>query len=134
MRLFFLYLISFLSTKFLGLDRSLLFFRKVGLLLNQLSHPRYSIDELSSELSRSLHRIPFAVKCLDQAVVAWYCLNRNSHAATLKIGISITPIESHAWVECEKQILVNTYNLADLSVVAEYGPWDQNLTSNPATK
>lgn len=134
MSLFILYLMSFLSTKFLGLDRSILFFQKVGFFLNRFSTPHRSIDSLSSDLSRWLHRVPFAVKCLDQAVVAWYALNRNSHPATLKIGISITPIESHAWVECGDHILVNTYNLADLSVVAEYPPWNQNLTSNPATK
>jgi len=134
MRITFLYLFSFLSTKFWGLDSTIQFLKKGGMALNRFSHPQENRASIGSALSLSLHRIPLAVKCLDQAIVAWYVLNRNGHPATLKIGISITPIESHAWVDCEGEIFVSTYNLADLSVVAEYGPWTQNLTSSPVTK
>ena len=126
MRLIFLYLFSFLSTKFWGLDRSLQLFQRLGLLLNRFHHPSCDLETIRKDLALALHRIPLAVKCLDQAIVAWYVLNRNQHPAFLKIGISITPIESHAWVECDKQIFVDTYNRVDLNVVAEYGPWTKS--------
>lgn len=124
-----LYLISFLFSKFLGLDRTMRCFRWVGSLFQPwVSHTR-SEDLIELELKRALEKVPLAAKCLDQAIVTWTVLNFHRYPAYLKIGLSITPLESHAWVVVGNRIFVDSYNLADLTVVADYGPWPQNLTT-----
>lgn len=124
-----LYLISFLFSKFLGLDKTVRFFRWGGTLLQPfLSHTR-SEDQIELELKKALEKVPLAAKCLDQAIVTWTVLNFHRYPAQLKIGLSITPLESHAWVMVRERIFVDSYNLADLTVVAEYGSWPQNLTT-----
>ena len=124
-----LYLISFLFSKFLGLDRTVRFFRWGGSLLQPwLNHTRAE-DLIELELKQALEKVPLAAKCLDQAIVTWTVLNFHRYPAHLKIGLSITPLESHAWVVVRDRIFVDSYNLVDLTVVADYGPWPQNLTT-----
>ncbi|MFM8269486.1 MAG: lasso peptide biosynthesis B2 protein, partial [Pseudomonadota bacterium] len=123
MKYSFLYLACFLSTKFLGLDRTLRFFRWLGRSLQKLGTFQEKPDTLEQKLKASLEKVPVAAKCLDQAVVTWYLLNLHGHPASLKIGLSLTPLESHAWVVLGSRIFVDTYNIADLTPVAEYGPW-----------
>ena len=125
-----LYTLSFVSTKFLGLERTTKYFRALGQFLRRFNTFDETPDILEQRLASGLERVPLAAKCLDQAVVAWYVLNLHGHPAILKIGISLTPLESHAWVDLNHQIFVDTYNLTDLTVVAEYGPWASGLKIN----
>ncbi|NBX92503.1 MAG: lasso peptide biosynthesis B2 protein [Proteobacteria bacterium] len=118
-----LYVASFLSTKFLGLDRTITLVRWVGLKFKRFTKCSDSPQVLEERLQRALEKVPLAAKCLDQAVVTWYVLNLHGHPAILRIGISLTPLESHAWVAVNDQIFVDTYNIPDLKVVAEYGAW-----------
>lgn len=123
MFLILLYCLTFLSSKFLGIERTTQNLKRTALFARRFKQTRLSADNIAEQLQKSLTRVPFATKCLDQALVAWFYLNLNRHPATLKIGLSITPLESHAWVVSENRIFVDTYNLADLTVVAEYPPF-----------
>jgi hypothetical protein len=118
-----LYLLSFFSSKFLGLDRTTLFFKTLGRFLQTFHSFSNDPKRISADLKRGLKYVPFAAKCLDQAIVAWFILNLHGHQAILKIGLSLSPIESHAWVEADNEIFVDTYNIPDLTVVAEYPAW-----------
>lgn len=120
----FLYSVSFVCSKFLGLDRTLKLFRFFGRMIQPLVTTSQTPDQLENRLKDALKRVPLAAKCLDQAIVTWTILNLYHYPATLKIGLSITPLESHAWVVSENRVFVDTYNIPDLTVVAEYGPWE----------
>ena len=117
------YCLTFLSSKFLGIERTTQILKKSALSFRRFKKSSLSLETIEGQLQRSLHRVPFATKCLDQALVAWFYLNLNRHPATLKIGLSITPLESHAWVTAGNRTFVDTYNLSDLTVVAEYLPF-----------
>lgn len=119
------YIFSFFGTKYLGLERTILAFRKIGLLLRKRFRFNQSVETIENRLERSLHKIPLSIKCLDQAVAAWFWLNLNGHPASLKIGLSLTPLESHAWVALSDRIFVRSTSIPDLKVVAEYGAWDE---------
>jgi hypothetical protein len=60
---------------------------------------------------------------LDQAIVIWYALNRAGYQAELKIGMTITPMESHAWVVCGDKVYVDIQNLVDFHVLSTYPAW-----------
>lgn len=124
-----LYTFSFLGSKYLGIDRTLHFFRTLGITLRKIFRFETSPEEVESQLQKGLRWVPFAAKCLDQAIVSWYALNLNGHRAVLRIGLSITPLESHAWVALGEKIFVDTYNIQDLKVVAEYPAWQENQAS-----
>ena len=118
-----LYFISFVMTKFLGIDRTLTFFKRMGTFLMKLPQKHKSLEQIENELQRGLRLVPVAAKCLDQAVVAWTVLNFYRYPAVFRIGVSLSPVESHAWVTVGDRVFVDTYNLADLSVVAQYSDW-----------
>lgn len=118
-----LYFISFLLTKFVGIDRTLKLFQFLGTRLRKMPHSPKSMDQIEQDLLRSLQVVPVAAKCLDQAVIAWTLLNFYGYPAIFRIGISLSPVESHAWVVVKERVFVDTYNLADLRVVAEYSYW-----------
>lgn len=122
----FLYVLSFLFTKFLGLERTTRFFKALGLSFRRLGVFNQDPDSLELKLKKSLEKVPLAAKCLDQAVVTWYVLNLHGHPAVLRIGLSLTPLESHAWVVLGDRIFVDTYNIDDLTVVAEYPAWSKS--------
>lgn len=126
MKYSFLYVLSFFCTKFLGLEKTTRFFKALGQTLQRLFSFNKSPDVLEKQLLSSLEKVPLAAKCLDQAVVTWFVLNLHGHPASLKIGVSLTPLESHAWVVLNDKTFVDTYNIPDLTVVAEYGAWLPN--------
>ena len=131
-----LFAISFFGTKLVGLDRTLNAFQEIGMkiaLVKKIipwSMPTKSIDNLEKRIARSYRFIPLPIQCLDQAVVGWYLLNIHGYAANLKIGLSLTPLRSHAWVEVENWILGDTAGISDLKVVAEYLPWTRSPRSD----
>lgn len=53
----------------------------------------------------------------------WYALNRAGYQAELKIGMTITPMESHAWVVCGDKVYVDIQNLLDFHVLSTYPAW-----------
>lgn len=53
----------------------------------------------------------------------WFALNRQGFPAEMKIGMTVTPMESHAWVECLGKVYVDIANLKDFHVLNSYGPW-----------
>jgi len=118
-----LYLFSFLGSKFLGLERTVQLFRGLGIFVRRFFTFSGDTSTLRNKLEKGLRSVPFAAKCLDQAIVAWYILNLNGHPAILKIGLSLSPIESHAWVSVGNELFGDTYNLKDLTVVAQYPQW-----------
>jgi|LakMenE18May11ns_1017448.scaffolds.fasta_scaffold9574779_1 hypothetical protein len=122
----FLYVLSFLGSKYLGIDKTLHGFRKWGQFLRKIFRFSASPEQIEINLKKSLRWVPFAAKCLDQAIITWFALNLNGHRAVLRIGLSITPLESHAWVVLGEKIFVDTYNIQDLKVVAEYPAWDDS--------
>jgi len=124
MRYIFVYLISFVGTKFLGLDRTILAFKKVGTFLRRFYRATSDADKIEQKLGKNLHRVPLAIKCLDQAIAAWFWLNLNGHKGVLRIGVSVTPLESHAWVVLGERVFVKMPSIPDLHVVAEYAAWD----------
>lgn len=117
------YCLTFLSSKFLGIERTTHLLKKAACFIRRFKKSNLSEETIEGQLQKNLNRVPFATKCLDQALVAWFYLNLNRHPATLKIGLSITPLESHAWVTSGNRVFVDTYNLSDLTVVAEYLPF-----------
>jgi hypothetical protein len=115
---------AYLGTKFVGLDSTISLFQRAGLLWTQL-FPKSGKDQarIWREVEASYQCLPIAVRCLDQALVTWCLLNRHGYPARMKIGVNMTPVASHAWVECGNRTFLESIVIPDLHVVAEYGPW-----------
>ena len=120
-----IYVFSFIGTKYFGLERTILGMKKLGLWFGRRFRFEEPVEIIEKRLERTLHQIPLSIKCLDQAVATWFWFNLNGHRATLKIGLSLTPLESHAWVELGDKIFVRSTSIPDLKVVAEYGSWNE---------
>lgn len=119
------FLISYFSTKIVGLDATIHWFKRMGLMLRRLTAPKTSeeLDQLFNSIEMSYRLIPLAIRCLDQAIVTWFYFNLKGHPSSLKIGVNIRPFESHAWVESGTRKFVTIATLADLEVIADYEPW-----------
>lgn len=124
---FTIYVVSFVGTKFLGLERTVLALKRFGLFLKRVFRFRDNPDQIVTKLGKGFDKVPFSIKCLDQAIASWFWLNINGHEATLRIGVNLAPLESHAWVVSGNRIFVKAHNIPDLSVVAEYGPWGSEI-------
>ena len=120
-----IYVLSFIGTKYFGLERTVLNMKKLGLSLRRVFQFKQSVETIEQRLEKTLHQVPLSIKCLDQAVAFWFWFNLNGHRATLKLGVSLTPLESHAWVELGDKIYVRSTSIPDLKVVAEYGSWNE---------
>lgn len=99
--------------------------KRLGYFLRGSFRGREEVNGIERKLERALHKVPLAVKCLDQAIVTWFWLNVNGHKAILRIGVSVTPLESHAWVVLGNKVFVEATSIPDLSIVAEYESWAQ---------
>jgi hypothetical protein len=118
----FLLTLSFISTKFFGLDKTataITFLARLRKRWNSNVSSR-SPTEIAERVNRGLKFLPFPVECLDQALVTWYALNVAGHDATLKIGMRLSPVSGHAWVLCGSERFVLVPGLEDFTVVAEY--------------
>ena len=118
----FLFIVSFVGTKFCGLDRTISLFRSIGKIQRHtpLRRSSRSLEQLRKQIQRGYAFLPLPIQCLDQAIVSWYLLNLNNYPASLKIGVSLAPFYSHAWTETGKEIFGDIARLADFHVVAEY--------------
>jgi hypothetical protein len=114
--------LSFIGTKFFGLDKTanavihLARFRKKFSFGTSKKPP----SEIAENVNSGLRFLPFPVECLDQALVTWYTLNVAGYEATLKIGMKLSPVSGHAWVLCGEERFVLVPGLEDFTVVAEY--------------
>jgi Transglutaminase-like superfamily len=114
--------LSFISTKFFGLDKTANAVTYLARLRKKFSfgNTNKTPTEIAENVNRGLRFLPFPVECLDQALVTWYALNVAGHEATLKIGMKLSPVSGHAWVLCGDERFVLVPSLEDFTVVAEY--------------
>lgn len=130
----FLTTVSFFSTKLVGLERTIVLFKRIGGFYLRVFPKRSREPEaLYESVKKGYSWLPFAVRCLDQAVVTWFVLNINGHPATLKIGVTLSPLASHAWVELEGKIFVDSYWIPDMEVLASYPAWRPQNVPGPTT-
>lgn len=120
-----LLLLSLASTKLLGPERTCDLFRKVGRVRRvlHLGGRRASHEDVRRRVSRGLAVLPLPIECLDQAVVTWYLLNVKGHAATLKVGMKLSPLLGHAWVESGEDVFGAIPGMEDMAVVSEVAPF-----------
>lgn len=119
-----LFVISYLGNRFGGLDRTIKGFERAGQLWRRLGlGGSLSPETIRARINASYGVLPLAVRCLDQAVVTWHLLNLNGHAAELKIGVTLAPFLSHAWVDLGSERFVDFVHIEDMQIVASYGPW-----------
>lgn len=120
-----LLVLSFCSTKLLGLDRTV----RLATALGRRCRPLWRAfgirpaPQIADRVQRGLRFLPFPIECLDQAIVTWYLLNLRGHAANLRVGMKLSPVSGHAWVVNGGQTFVATPGLEDFTVVAEYPAW-----------
>lgn len=118
-----LHLLAFLGTKLWGLEATVQSFKVWGLRLPLRRTRQDAPEVIWSRCQASYRWLPFPIRCLDQALVIWFALNRAGYAAEMKIGMTTTPLESHAWVVCEGKVYVDIANRADFHVLSTYPAW-----------
>ena len=115
---------SHLSTRFLGLDRTVRMFQWLGRKTRVRREPmRDEARAVAERALQGLNVLPMRVECLDQAIAVWFSLNRRGYPAVLNIGMRLSPLSGHAWVTCEDETFVVTPGLEDFTVIAAYEPW-----------
>jgi hypothetical protein len=116
--------LSYLSNKTLGLERTAMGLKSLGLRLPAM---RISLTAAEGALrvERAMRKLPLGIECLEQAMVTWYVLNRHGHPAELAIGMKLSPLAGHAWVRCGDETFVWMPGIEDFTVVARYGTWRQ---------
>ena len=116
--------LSHLSTRLLGIDRTVGMFHWLGARTRRTPRPGpEAARAVAARALRGLDVLPLRIECLDQAIAVWFSLNRHGHLASLKIGMRLSPLSSHAWVTCGDDVFVRTPGLEDFTVVAAYEPW-----------
>lgn len=115
---------SHLSTRFLGLDRTVRMFQWLGRRTRvRRNAPRAEARAVAERALQGLNVLPMRVECLDQAIAVWFSLNRRGYPAVLNIGMRLSPLSGHAWVTCQDDTFVLTPGLEDFTVIAAYDPW-----------
>ena len=125
MRYGFLILTSYVGTKLFGLERTIFFFKRMGERFRRLFPQRTQKDPetIYRAINRGYSWLPLAIRCLDQAIVSWYLFNIYGHKASMKIGVTLSPLSSHAWVEVERKVFVMNAWIPDMQVMADYPAW-----------
>lgn len=115
---------AFVGVKFVGLEDTVKAFARIGALQSKLPRLRRpSLDQLETRLQKGFSRVPFPLQCLEQALVTWYVLNLHDHPAELEIGLSLTPLASHAWVQVGPRVFGDVPGLRNMTVVSRYQAW-----------
>ena len=117
--------LSHLSTRTLGLDRTVRMFHWLGRKTAAGRRQAAPTGQVAARALRGLDSLPMPIECLDQAIAVWFALNRHGHSASLKIGMRLSPLSGHAWVTCGEEVFVDTPGLEDFAVVAAYPPWGE---------
>lgn len=119
--------VSHLSTRWVGLDRSVRWLRWCGERARRANH----VDDhplpaptVAHKALRGLSYLPMRIECLEQSLAIWYDLNRHGHPAELKIGVRTAPQSAHAWVTCGDQTYVHAPGLEEYTVISSYPAWD----------
>jgi hypothetical protein len=116
----------FMGTKLKGPDFTAQTLQRLGRTQKALRLHRRgrSIDSLQSAIGKSLDVLPLPLQCLERSLLTWYALNLHDHPASIKIGVTLTPLMSHAWVECQDQVFGDSDRCSDFTVIAEYPAWN----------
>jgi hypothetical protein len=113
-----------LSTRLMGIDRTVRMFHWLGEKMRvRPAADRKDAREVAERALRGLNVLPMRIECLDQAIAVWSSLNRHGYPASLKIGMRLSPLSSHAWVTCQDETFVVTPGMEDFTVIAAYEPW-----------
>lgn len=76
---------------------------------------RYAIFAVSAN-------VPWSSVCMDQALAASYMLNRRQVPNTLFLGVRIDDsrkkLDAHAWVECNRKVVVGGQHSCQFKVIA----------------
>ena len=117
---------SFAATKAWGPERTAQVFERVGRLARwtPLRGRRLDPARIARRVERGYRFLPLPVECLDQAMVTWYLLNMKGHRAVLKIGMKLTPLSGHAWVEADGVVYGGIPGQEDMQVVGQFEAWD----------
>lgn len=120
-----LLLLSLAGTKTLGPEKTAKTLERVGRWLRRtpLRGRRASVASIERRIDDSRTTAPLPIECLEQAMTTWYLLNLKGHAAELKIGMKLSPVMGHAWVESEGATLGQIPGLEDFTVVGSFGAW-----------
>lgn len=114
--------LSHMSTRLLGIDRTVRMFHWLGGLLSARTNGA-TAQSAAEHALKGLNALPMRIECLDQAIAVWFNLNRHGHPAALKIGMRLSPLSGHAWVTCGNDVFVITPGIEDFTIVADYEPW-----------
>lgn len=67
--------------------------------------------------------VPLPVRCLEQAVVVYWLLQRRGLRAEFRLGARLAPFGAHAWVEHDgTPLVVNAHELHHFAVFPEVAP------------
>lgn len=121
----FLFLCAYLGIRHAGPEWTIQAFRTWGERFRRFTPPvfHYEPQSMEAKMERSYRFLPFPVRCFEQSIVSWFCLNLSGRAASILVGLELSPLMAHAWVKCEGELLVAIPRVGDLRVMAEYGPW-----------
>jgi hypothetical protein len=81
--------------------------------------------EVAQAVSRASRQVPWAAKCLVQAMAGKKMLQRRGIASTLYLGLAKSPdqdLQAHAWLRCGDQIILGGGGLQRFAVVSTFGP------------
>jgi hypothetical protein len=106
--------------------------RRVGRLLRLFERLPFSVpvdlpvSRLEWAVRAASRRVPLA-SCLTQALALQFLLTRTGRSSEIHIGVrndAEAGFQSHAWVQCEGQLLLSTpYELAGYSRLLELEAW-----------
>lgn len=85
--------------------------------------------KLAGEVAQAVHRasrhVPWASKCLVQAMAGKKMLRRRGVESTLYLGLAKSPdqdLQAHAWLRCGDRVILGGGGLQRFAVVATFGP------------
>ncbi|MBK6694882.1 MAG: lasso peptide biosynthesis B2 protein [Myxococcales bacterium] len=122
-----LFLLSLAGTRWLGPERTAELLRRLGTARRRvgLAGRHNTKEAVRARVLQALRRVPLPIECLDQALVTWYLLNLKGHPATLKIGMRLSPVIGHAWVDADGTLFGEIPGLEDFAIVNELLPWGE---------
>ena len=116
---------SLAGAKTLGPERTADVLRRIGSLHQRtpLRGRRLAPRRIAERVERGYRYLPLPIECLEQALANWYLMNLKGHPASLRIGMRLTPLSGHAWVEAEGTIYGGIPGIEDYQVVGTIDPW-----------
>jgi hypothetical protein len=81
--------------------------------------------EVAGAVNRASRQVPWAAKCLVQALAGKKMLQRRGVASTLYLGLAKgadQDLQAHAWLRCGDQIILGGGGLQRFTVISTFGP------------